>query len=112
MPNEGGVNQFQGFQPEQPYGKIKRLQELAAGAPLPPNSAMTAPERAQRRAARPPARQAAARGPQPATLPAPPAETPYPVRLAQIISGVEGADGSLPNIAWLAQQAATEGQSA
>ncbi len=106
MPNPQGTNGAGVYEPEQPYGQIKRLQELVKQAPLPPTSALNAPERAQRKAARPPAgQQAAASQPQPV----PPTQPlPYSQRLARILQGLPGADGSLPNITWLAQQAAKE----
>jgi len=108
MPNDGGVNQFQGFQPDQPFGQIKRLQELVKQAPLPPNSAISSPDRAKRRAVHQQG-QAVPPASQPAPNPSPPAQPlPYPVMLAQLTAGLPGADGSLPNVTWLAQQAAKE----
>jgi len=112
MPNPTGFNQGNVFQPEVPYGQIKRLQELVQQAPIPPNSALTAPKRAQRKAVRPspqPEPQQPQQQPQ-AAAPAPPPTPPYPVMLSQLLAGIEGADGSLPNITWLAQQAAREAE--
>lgn len=109
MANEGGVNQFQGFQPEQPYGTVKRLQELVSQAPLPPNSALNSPNRAKRQATRPaPAGQPASSPQQPVAPQPAPVEQPYPQRLAGILQAIPGADGALPNLTWLAQQAAKE----
>lgn len=108
MANQGGVNQFQGFQPEAPYGQIKRLQQLVQQAPLPPNSAITAPDRAKDSATKPaPAPNTGTPAPEPPTI-SQPVEEPYPATLARITSELPGADGTHPNITWLAQQAATE----
>lgn len=111
MPNPQGTNGQGVYQPDQPYGQIKRLQQLVQQAPLAPNSALTAPRRAQRRATRPqgrPQQQATPTQPQAVNPAPPPVETPYPTMLAQIVSQIEGVDGTLPNITWLAQQATKE----
>lgn len=46
--NPGGVNGL--YESEAPYGAIKRLEQQTKQAPLPPNPALNAPKRAQKKA--------------------------------------------------------------
>lgn len=51
MPNPNGVNQFDAFAAEEPYGAIKALKEKLRDVPVETAPALNAPTRAQARAA-------------------------------------------------------------
>lgn len=54
--NPGGANgtqTFEGFNPETPYGAIKRLKQTTQAAPMARNPALGAPDRARKRKGQP-----------------------------------------------------------
>lgn len=107
MPNPSGVNGFEGFGADQPYGAELKQHELARAIPVPSGGA-NAPQRAQRRAVR---------GRQEPPPPAPPeqrlasgeAQPPHPVWLAQAwqqVASEPGASELVRQQAAIAMQAA------
>ena len=116
MSNESGVNQFQGFGLEAPYGDQKKDFELLRSAPLSgapvSGRALGTPERqrsARRRAAagRPQAAQAAQA---PTTTVLPQLPIPYPKQVALIwqqVAAIPGASDTVKQIAQDAQAAAS-----
>lgn len=96
MPRPGIANNVQGvnglYHREEPYGQIKRLQQMTSAAPVATPRAVNAPRRAQRRATNPPAPQA------------PP---PYEEELATVWMGL----ASLPGASPLVQEYALRAQS-
>lgn len=52
MPNPSGVNGFDQFANEPPYGQISQADRLKQGYPVPGNPALNAPKRLQKQAQR------------------------------------------------------------
>lgn len=107
MPNPQGVNNFDRFGAEAAYGAVQRATKLAQAAPMAgaPVSPLNAPRRAQRRAVRGQAAQAA---PPMAATPAEAPQLPYPLALAQ-----EWAElAREPGISPLVQEVAAEARRA
>ena len=112
MPNPGGVNQFQGFGLEAPYGDQKKNTELLRAAPISgapiSGRALGAPERqrSQRRRGQSGGRQAAG---QPTTTVVPQLPLPYEKQIAMIwqqVAAIPGASDTVKQIAQDAQAAA------
>lgn len=93
--NPGGINNWQGFQNEEPYGQMTRDAALQGAAPVAGGpvtvGALAAPKRAQRSAQKPPQASMAPAGPQ--ELPEPPARPPQP-SLAQVWQQIAATPGA------------------
>ena len=103
--NVDGVNGWEGFADEEPYGQVTKNKALRDSAPLAGGrlsvGAIAAPKRAQRRAASPPttARVAAASMP----LPAPPTAAPSVADVWRQIAATPGAE-NYPILQQLAEE--------
>lgn len=60
---ENGTGYFGGFGGESAYGSVKRLTDTLKQAPLPPNRAISAPERARKSGGRRPQQERGRQGP-------------------------------------------------
>lgn len=111
MPNNAsGVNGFDGFGTEEPYGQATKDAQLAGGAPLAGAAVASRPIQAAKRAGRQAVRGASAQpvaSAQPQdSAPLPPQEPSYEARLAQMWQGIAAIPGASPLVQTYAALAA------
>lgn len=114
--NPGGVNGWDGFGTEEPYGQVTQNAQLQRGAPMAGAAVASGPIQAAKRAGRQAVRgasapQAAPTPPEAQPLP-PPTDTTYDARLAQYwqaIAAIPGASDLVKTYAALATQRMTGG---
>lgn len=103
MPNPSGVNSFNRFQAEPPYGQVSEQSKLAQSYPIPGQAPLSAPKKAQRRAVK-----GQGVSPEPVAQPTPLAPTPQVSAqqfTAQTWAQIAQIPGITPYAALFAQKA-------